>query len=138
MSLFKKLFAPDFRRVKARLAEAQQLTIRCSKCGTQYVLGVDSKLFTHEDSEKSQASHRKLFDVSIGGLLPGVLRASSRNPDLVVCEPLSPEDRQKTIRDLEVIYKDLCSGVGRGWYCPKRGCGFADSVNAYPLPEIRS
>jgi hypothetical protein len=133
MGFFRKLLMmPTYRRVKARLANDQHLKIRCAKCGTEFVLGVDSKLWTHEESE---ARNRQVFDVSIVSVPAGVSEQSYRTPDLVVCKELNSEERQKTIRDLEIIYQDLCSGVGRGWYCSKNKGDCHCFVNAYPLPH---
>jgi hypothetical protein len=108
------------------------LKIKCAKCGTQFLLGVDSKLLTHEEVE---ASNRKIGLHSIVVVPPGVSERSYRTPDLVICKELSSEERQKTIQQLEVIYKDLCSGVGRGWYCGKGKGDCHGFVNAYPLPN---
>lgn len=121
-----------YRRVKIRLAQDQQLKIKCANCGTQFILGVDSKLFTHEESE---ARDREVLHASIAVVPPGVSARSYRKPDLVVCKELSLEERYKTIRDLEMIYQDLCSGVERGWSC---GIGKGDCdgfVNVYPMPH---
>ena len=126
------LMVLTYHRVKARLANDQHLKIRCAKCGTECVLGVDSKLFTHEESE---ARNRQVFQASIVAVPPGVSEGNYRTPDLVVCRELTQEEKQKAIRDLEMICKDLFFGIGRGWYCGKGKGDCHGFPNAYPLPN---
>lgn len=121
-----------YRRFKVRLAQEHHLRITCANCGTRFVLGVDSKLLTHEELE---AQDKEVLHSSTGAVPPGVSARPHQKIDLVVCKELSFEERQKTIRDLEAIYQDLCSGVARGWCC---GIGKGDCdgfVNAYPLQK---
>ena len=121
-----------YHRFKVRLAQEQQWKIACANCGTQFVLGVDSKLLTYEEID---ARDQELLHASASAVPSSLSGDSHRKIDLVVCQELSFEERHKTIRDLERVYLDLYSGVARGWCC---GIGQGDCegfVNEYPLQK---
>lgn len=118
-----------FRRFKIRLAQEQQLKITCANCGTQFVLGVDSTLLTHEESE---ARDKEILHASAGVVPSGFSARPHQKIDWVVCKELSFEERHKTFRDLEMVYLDLYSGTARGWICGIGKGECDDFVNDYP------